>query len=283
MRSISRRDLLGGSGAAALSLASVEVFAQTPSDGSLARLQAAKKARIGIANQPPFSSLNPDGSVTGVAPTITKAIMRRLGVPEVEGFLATYGQLIPGMLAGRWDFVSASMTITKARCDQVQFSDPIVFDGDAIVGPKGKAPPHRIADLAKLGEPIGVEAGGADLRLVLAAGVPPANIRQFPSDPAMMDGLLANRISYSVIAHSALISVLQRRNLDVAVSFPIEDAPLHASAPAFRKQDRELYEAYQTQLRAMKASGEYLKIIRQFGYDALPRQLSITAAQACSI
>src|SRR5262245_56503938 len=72
--------------------------------GLLARLQASKKVRVGLANQPPFSALNPDGTLTGVAPTISQMIMRRLGITEMEGFIGSYGELVPGMLAGRWDY-----------------------------------------------------------------------------------------------------------------------------------------------------------------------------------
>jgi len=106
-------------------------------ESTLARLQAAKKVRVGIANQPPYSALNPDGSITGAGPDITKAIMERLGITQIEGVTATYGELIPGMLADRWDFVSACLTITDARCKQIVFADPLVFDGTAIVYLKG--------------------------------------------------------------------------------------------------------------------------------------------------
>ena len=47
----------------------------------------------------------------------------------MEGAVATYGELVPGMFAGRWDFVAASLTITKERCGQVLFSDPMSFEG----------------------------------------------------------------------------------------------------------------------------------------------------------
>ncbi len=142
MKSQTRRGVLRGAGSIALAGVSGRAFAQVASgSGLLAKLQAAKKVRIGIVNQPPFSALNPDGTVTGAAPTISRTIMNRLGITEIEGFLATYGELIPGMLAQRWDFVSGALTITKARCAQVRFGDPIIFDGDNIVAVKGHPGP----------------------------------------------------------------------------------------------------------------------------------------------
>src|SRR5258707_535467 len=119
-------------------------------------------------------------------PSISKIILGRLGITEIEGFIGTYGELIPGMLAGRWDFVSASLTITTPRCAQVLFADPLIFDGSGLAYKKGsaKTAPTKIADIAAMNVPLGVLAGGADLRAVLAAGVSPANVVQFSNDQA---------------------------------------------------------------------------------------------------
>src|SRR5215831_3793445 len=93
--------------------------------GLLARLQASKKVRVGLANQLPFSALTPDGTLIGVAPTLSQMIMNRLGITDIEGFIGGYGELVPGMLAGRWDFISSCLTVTQPRCQQVAYSDPI--------------------------------------------------------------------------------------------------------------------------------------------------------------
>src|SRR3979490_647004 len=102
--------------------------ASAQGQGLLARLQASKKVRVGLANQLPFSALNPDGTLTGVAPTITQMVMKPLGITEIEGFIGSYGELVPGMLAGRWDFIATCLTVTQPRCQQVAYSDPITSD-----------------------------------------------------------------------------------------------------------------------------------------------------------
>lgn len=103
-----RREILKGIAAGGAVLGTTKVWAQAATgQGTLARLQAAESVKVGIANQPPFSGLNPDGTLTGLGPTLSQAIMSKLGVPNMEAALAAYGELIPGMQAGRWDFVSA--------------------------------------------------------------------------------------------------------------------------------------------------------------------------------
>src|SRR5690242_10860926 len=128
---ISRRKVVTGLGAGALAATRGKVWAQAaaPGQGLLARLRAAKSVTVGLAAQMPGSFIEPDGTLNGIAPTFASRIMDRLGVPQMKGVAATYGELIPGMQAGRWDFIAAALTVTKARCEQVLYSDPILFDG----------------------------------------------------------------------------------------------------------------------------------------------------------
>ena len=288
MKSLTRRRVLGGAGSIALASTTGLTFAQAPSgtgQGLLAKLQATKKVRIGIVNQPPFSALAPDGTVTGAAPTITKKVMEHLGITEIEGFLATYGELIPGMLANRWDFVSGSLTITKARCAQVRFGDPIIFDGDNIVAVKGHPGPmpKRLSELAKGKFVVGAPAGGTDVRALLTAGVSADNIRQFTNDQSEIDGLLAKRIDFGIMAPGPVRQLIKQRNLDLEITYPVEDDPPRGSACAFRLQDSDLYDAYVKEMRLIRASGELIAILRSFGFETTPEQLNISVDQLCSV
>ena len=287
MTPLTRRRMLGGIGSIALASACGRAFGQQAprqGQGLLAKLQAAKKVRVGIANQPPFSALNPDGTVTGAAPTITIRIMERLGIPQVEGLIATYGELIPGMLAGRWDFVSASLTITKARCAQVRFADPLIFDGDNIVAVKQHPGPmpRRLAELAKGNFTVGAPAGGTDVKALLAAGVAADNIRQFTNDQSEIDGLLAKRIDFGIMSPGPVRQLIKQRALELEVVYPVEDDPPRGSSCAFRLQDTDLYEAYVKEERAMRASGELSAILRQFGYDTPVELLNTSMDQLCA-
>ena len=293
MNSLTRRRMLSATGSVALASTALwsarrSAFAQATPDkgqGLLAKLQAAKKVRIGFPNQPPFSALNPDGTVTGAAPTITKTIMERLGIPGIEGFLASYGELIPGMMADRWDFVSAALTITRARCAQVRFGDPIIFDGDNIVALKNHPGPmpKRLSELAKGGFVVGAPAGGADVKALLAAGVTLDNIRQFTNDPSEIDALLAKRIDFGVMSPSGVHQMIKQRNLDLEITYPVEDDPPRGSACAFRLQDIDLHDAYVTEMRKMRASGELIAILSSFGYETTVEQLSTPVDQLCAV
>jgi polar amino acid transport system substrate-binding protein len=250
----------------------------------LARLRAAKKARIGIANQPPFSSLNPDGTVTGLGPSVAQTIMGRLGIPQLEGTIATYGELIPGMLAGRWDFVAATLTISKERCTQVLFADPVAFEGPCIFWMKGRSKdnPKSIADLVKLKAKVGVPTGGAAMRSLLDAGLTTDNVVQFQNDPALMDGVLAQRVQYGFTSHLPVRLQMRQRNLSLDIVFPVADSVTPGASNAFRLNDKDLHQAYQKELKAMKASGEWIAIANKFGFEIPKEFWHRTAEQQCA-
>ena len=189
-----------------------------------------------------------------VAPTITQMVMKPLGITEVEGFIGSYGELVPGMLAGRWDFIATCLTVTQPRCQQVAYSDPITSDGRCIVTLKGEKGPKKIAELKDY--VVGLLAGGADFRLVQVRGVPLANLRQFPNDTALLDGLLAKRYQAQFGSHPGIADVIRKRGLekDLDVIYPIEDDAVSFAACAFRKEDTDLHAAFQKELRALKVS-----------------------------
>jgi polar amino acid transport system substrate-binding protein len=255
-------------------------FAQ--GQGLLARLQASKKVRVGLANQPPFSALNPDGTLTGVAPTISQMVLTRLGITEVEGFIGTYGELVPGMMAGRWDFIASCLTVTQPRCEQVQYSDPITSDGRCIVTLKGEKGPKKISELKDY--VVGLLGGGADFRLVQTRGVPLTSLRQFPNDTALLDGLLAKRFQAEFGSHPGIADMIRKRGLEkeLDVVFPIEDDAISFAACAFRKDDTDLFAAFQRELRALKASGEFAQVVSGFGFDVSDNLLTATPEKACT-
>ncbi|WP_345248683.1 transporter substrate-binding domain-containing protein [Pigmentiphaga soli] len=253
--------------------------------GLLARLQAAKSVTVGITNFPPYSSVGMDGTPGGFVPTVTKVIMGRLGITEIKVMTSTFGELIPAMMAGRCDFISTAMTISKARCAQVGYADPMIADGPCLVSLPGKLQnaPKTIADLVKQKLVVGVSTGGALSRYAASAGVEPGNIRQLPDNNALIDGLVAGQVQIVLQDHAGIEHVYMQRKLPVEVTFPIPDAPKHSSSAAFRKTDSDLRDAYQREFRKMKASGEFQAISRQFGFEPAQDMVDSTAEQACSV
>ena len=94
-------------------------------------------ARIAIANEPPFTAVAADGTVSGAAPDVAREVFKRLGVPEVVASISEYGAMIPGLQARRHDAITAGLFMKPERCQAVAYSEPILCDAEAFLLPKG--------------------------------------------------------------------------------------------------------------------------------------------------
>ncbi len=279
----SSRNVLGALAAAGGSalIGAPRVHAQA-SDNLLERLRDAKMAKIAIAEQPGFSEMLPDGTLTGIGPTVAKAVMDKLGVPKLEGIVVPYGEMIPGLMAGRWDFVSACLSITQARCKQVLYSPPIVFDPVTVAYTDDmKDPPASMAEIGERKLQVGIISGGymvPKMRSLTAID----KISIFPDTPALMDGLFAKRIDVALGANLGFTTYQKQRKSAFNLTKAMTDIKPAGSGPAFRPGDKDLFDAFQEQVLAMKKSGEIARLNEQFGFSYIRDEYDgVTMVDAC--
>ena len=254
-------------------------------ESTLEKIRTEGVIRVGVANQPPYSGMDPSGAVTGYVPTLVQEIMAKLGVPKVEGIVATYGELVPGLQAGRWDMIASSFRLNADRCQQVLFADPITFDGGAFAYLPGEVsdPPQSLQALGEMDVPIGVVQGSYLIQLAEDRGLDRDNISQFPNGPALIDGLVAKRMQFAVSTNASLKDLQRARSGVFEIVYPVSDDPPVGSAPAFRRDDTELHAAFQQELRAMRQAGALLEMSARFGFDPPPADLmEISSEEACA-
>lgn len=162
----------------------------TPESGGstdpLQRLMDQGYVRVGFANEAPFGYAEADGTLTGEAPEVARAIFEALGIPELQGVLTEFGSLIPGLQARRFDVIAAGMFINPERCAEITFSNPDYQVKSAFMVPAGN--PMGILtyeDVTSTGARLGVLTGAVEGGYAEASGVPADQIVTFTDQPSM--------------------------------------------------------------------------------------------------
>jgi len=281
-KSIARRAVLAVTAFAVLAFISNAALAES----TLEKARKSGHIRVGFANEAPFSFASPTGELTGESPTVFKHVMNKLGVKQVEGVLIEWGSLIPGLKAGRFDAIVASMYVTPKRCKQVIFANPTYGIGEAFIVKKGNPEGvNNYADIVSKRKKIALIAGTAEVANSMLAGVRRVQRVIVPDFASAVAAVKAGRVA------AAALTSLTAKNL-AAKDKAIERAePFTFSKGgkkyrgegsfAFRKQDTELRDAVNAELAKFIGTAEHLKMVSQFGFDKsnLPEK---TAEQICA-
>ncbi len=253
-----------------------------PADvNTLERGMADGYLRVGIANEPPYTEVNADGSVHGAEPDILRAVLQTMGIEEIQGVITPYDAMIPGLNADRWDVVAAGLFMKQSRCSAVAYSEPVIVSTESYGVPIGN--PNDITTIQDaIDNPdlkIAVLSGGFEEGILKTAGVPDGQHVLVKDARSGMEAVTAKR------AHAFLLPTLSLRSLieqdaSIEVTEPIEDAPRTGSGAAFRQTDTELLDAYNEALAEFKQTPEFGEILTQWGFDPDVVE-GVTAEELC--
>lgn len=276
-----RRGLLALIGVGALAPAG---FARA--ETTLDRIRSAGVIRVGFANEAPYAYANADGELTGESPTVFRHVMKRLGVERVDGVLTEWGALIPGLKAGRFDAIVASMYITPRRCRQILFANPTYGIGEALVVRAGNPESLRdYADAVEKGAKIAFVAGTAEIEHARMAGLPRGQQLIVPDFASAFAAVKAGRASAAALT-ALTAGVLAEKDEAVERAEPftfVHEGRSYRGEGSFgfRPEDTALRDAVNEELAGFIGTEEHLAMVAEFGFDAsnLPEK---TAEQHCA-
>lgn len=261
----------------------------TPAPKQETTLEKAKQQgfiTVGFANEAPYAYATPEGKLTGEAVEVSRAILQKLGIKEMNGVLTEFGSLIPGLNANRFDMITAGMWINAARAEQVSFANPDYQIGEGIAVKAGNPMNlHSYKDIASNSKvKVGATSGSAEVKELTSAGVADAQIVSVPDQPSALAALQAGRVDVITMSGPALQTVLDTAKdskIERVTEFtqPVIDGKsiVGYGAAVFRKTDNDFRDAYNKELVEMEKSGELLAIIKPFGFSEsnLPKGITV--------
>ena len=260
---LSRRALVLTGGAL---LATVTLTASASAD-TLEKIKDTKYVLLGSYNEPPHNWIEPaGGGYKGIDYEIAEAILKGLGVTEINQIPVDWSGLIPGLQAGRWDMLAVGMSITEERAKQVNFTKPIYGYGSALIVAKGN--PKSIKGVGQFpGNKIGAILGGTDADLIKS--IAGAELVAYKTHPEMLTDLKVGRIDAALAGETtaAYANVLQPEP-EIELMHEWDGKSARPTGFAFRKDDEALLAHFNATLDQMKADGSLAAILKKYGLSA---------------
>ncbi len=210
---------------------------------------------------PPFNNLETDGSLTGFDIDIAKALCAEMKV-ECEFVTQDWDGIIPALIAGKFDAIIASMSITDERKQSVDFTDKYYNTPPAIAVPKD-SPITEATDAGLAGKIVGAQSSTTHSNYA-EAKLPSAELKLYPTPDEYKLDVVAGRVD-AVIDDVIVLSEWLKspdgaccKLLGTLVPDPVING--QGAGIALRKGETELRDKLNTAIAAIRANGTYKTI-----------------------
>ncbi|MEQ8401264.1 MAG: ABC transporter substrate-binding protein [Roseitalea porphyridii] len=231
---------------------------------SLGAAQAQDQMQIKIGTEgayPPFNVLEADGSLTGFDIDIAKALCEEMNA-ECEFVTQDWDGIIPALVAGKFDAIIASMSITEERKQTVDFTNKYYNTPPAIAVPKD-SDIEAATDEALAGKAIGAQSATTHSNYA-EEKLSSADLRLYPTPDEYKLDLASGRIDAAIDDVVVLSEWLETEEgqcckiLDTLTPDPVINGP--GAGIAVRKGEDELREAFNAAIEAIREDGTYQEI-----------------------
>lgn len=219
------------------------------------------KVRIGTEGAyPPFNFQDANGELKGFDIDIAKALCAEMKV-ECEFVVQDWDGIIPALLAGKFDAIIASMSITDERKQVVDFSDKYYNTPATFVGPKSEE--IVISPEGLKGKTIGLQVATIHLAYVEAKYKDILEIKTYDTQENANLDLIAGRVDLLLADSIALEDGLLKT--PDGVDFEVKGEPFtdpmmgEGVGVAVRKGD-PLKEKFSAAIKAIRENGTYKAI-----------------------
>ena len=249
-----------------------------PAGSTMAELQDEGEIKIGVKyDVPPFGFLNPQsGEVEGFDVDLGRAIAEELGV-EPNFIEAISDNRIPFLEDGTADLILSTMTITRERNKEIEFSEPYFIARGRVLVPKG-SDIQGVEDIGS-GDTV-CTALGSTYADTLKSEAPEAELRLVDEYSSCLE-LLQNGAVDAVSTDDVILTgmIIQDDNLEL-VGAPFTFEPYGAG---IRKGDTEFKAFVDEVIAQYKQDGSwdqaYQKWVGQYtGVEVEPTTLSLQEA-----
>lgn len=237
----------------------------------LDRITEGNPIRLGYLVAQPTSFSSKDGGPDGMLNVFALNILEKMGYTNVEGVVMDWGALIPAMQADRIDMITAGMYVTKERCANVEFADPMLVLPDVLIVPKGNPKGlESYDDIAKKGAILAEVAGYASIETAKRSGVSADHIIILPGHTQILAALRSGRsdaFATALIEADGLLKSANETTLEITDPSKMPGVNKNWVSLAFRRSDADFVDAFNDAQRSYMGSPEMMGTLAAYGYS----------------
>ncbi|MBO0906136.1 transporter substrate-binding domain-containing protein [Jiella sonneratiae] len=222
-----------------------------------------------LVDFPPFGILDNDGKPDGYDADVARLLAKDLGV-KLNLVPVTGPNRIPYLLSGQVDVLVASLGITPARAEQVDFSQPYAGIEIFVYGDKGTEV-KSAEDLA--GKSVGVARASTQDTAITKVAPDSATIQRFDDDASAVQALLSGQVPLIGCSNTVVAQVEKVRPDTYDTKFSLSQ---QKQGIATRPGADKLMAAVNDFLNKVKTDGELDKLHQKWLDAPLPDFLAKT-------
>jgi polar amino acid transport system substrate-binding protein len=250
------------------------LIAPASAETTLEKIKRTGELTVGTeAAFPPFEFVK-DGKIVGYGSDILAVVVQDLGVKKTNQLDLPWQGILPGVLAGKFDFVATTVGINEERAKRYAYTLPIA-DGVPYAMKRKGDPMAKVEDLngkvvatqlASSTEPV---ARALDAKLKAAGGTGFKELKLFTAFPESYVALANGEVDAVIQSLPALAVVAKEKSdvFELAMPTPIEGGFTYL-AWVTRPDDKDLRDAISTTIKKMRDDGRLAALQKKwFGFE----------------
>lgn len=257
---------------ATAALIATAVTSTALAETTLEKIKRTGEVTVGTeAAFPPFEFVK-DGKIVGYGADILAEVVKDLGIKKLNQLDLPWQGILPGVLAGKFDFVATTVGINEERAKRYAYTFPIADGipyamkrkGDKISKPEDLNGKVVATQLASSTEPV---ARALDAKLKAAGGSGFKELKLVTAFPEGYVALASGQVD-AVIQSLPSLAVLVKDKPDTfELMAPVPSSPWHYLAWVTRPDDKDLRDAISGVIRKMRDDGRLTALqMKWFGF-----------------
>lgn len=242
----------------------------------LDELREAGSIRVAIADEKPYGYMDENGNARGPGPDVARHVLGEIGIDDIEWVVTGFGDLIPGLQAGRFDMAAAEMAVLPERCAKVIYSQPNTTYGEGLLVRAGN--PHGLrfyGDFAQRNQlKVAVLEGANQRGFLRKLEVPADKIVTIDNNVDAIEAITSGRAN-AYAATSLTVTGLAEQSEKVEPALNFVDPIINGKevrgwgAFAFNESSTDLRDAVNEVLVPYKYTDEWEQTLSRYGFSKL--------------